>query len=173
MTFDQIAAIGELLGGIGVIVSLIYLGRQVGFNSKLGTLSARQQLSESVLMVMLAPYQNHELAKAVARERDGEPLSSVDEVYLTQLKEACLRVYQNSYGLYREGVLPEREWESVRADLTRLIAIGFLRERTDMIVSNHRQGTRTMYTPEFSEQLMSIHQWIDRHRVAREGARRD
>ncbi len=52
MTFQELGAIGEFVGGIGVIVSLIYLALQIRQTSRIERLNARQAVSQSMSRVL-------------------------------------------------------------------------------------------------------------------------
>jgi hypothetical protein len=47
MNWDAIGAVAELLGALGVIASLVYLGRQINHNSEIVQASTNQAVADS------------------------------------------------------------------------------------------------------------------------------
>jgi len=48
VTFQELGGLGEFIGGIGVIVSLVYLARQIRDSSRIERLNARYAVSQSL-----------------------------------------------------------------------------------------------------------------------------
>jgi hypothetical protein len=74
VTFQELGGIGELIGGIGVIVSLLYLSRQVRDNSRLERLNVRFSVSQSLMSALERLDEDPELRRIwdAASDRDEE-----------------------------------------------------------------------------------------------------
>ena len=74
MTFQELGGIGEFIGGIGVIVSLLYLARQIRDSSRLERLNARYAISQSLSSAFDRLDEDPELNRIwiAARDRDEE-----------------------------------------------------------------------------------------------------
>ena len=67
MNWDAIGAIGEVLGAVGVIVTLIYLARQIRQNS-------RQLMGASLIAV-------HEYQRSLSEELNANPLPELQSYF--------------------------------------------------------------------------------------------
>ena len=79
MTLQDLGAIGELIGGIGVIVSLLYLARQIRDSSRIERLNARYAVSQALLSAFSRIDEDPELHRVWVAARDrGEELDDED-----------------------------------------------------------------------------------------------
>jgi hypothetical protein len=67
MSWDGIGAVGELVGALGVIVSLVYLAAQIRQNSQVVRTATRQAVSTSQMEIGMQLASNPELRAAAAR----------------------------------------------------------------------------------------------------------
>lgn len=52
VTFQELGGIGEFIGGIGVVISLLYLARQIRDSSRIERLNARYSVSQALSGVL-------------------------------------------------------------------------------------------------------------------------
>ncbi len=79
MTFQDLGGIGEFIGGIGVVVTLLYLARQIRDSSRIERLNARYAISQSVSSVLDRLDEDPELNRIWMAARDtGEELNDED-----------------------------------------------------------------------------------------------
>ena len=79
MTLQDLGGIGELIGGIGVIVSLLYLARQIRDSSRIERLNARYAVSQALLSAFSRIDEDPELHRVWVAARDrGEELDDED-----------------------------------------------------------------------------------------------
>lgn len=79
MTFQDLGGIGEFIGGIGVIVSLLYLARQIRDSSRLERLNARYAVGQSLMSAFNRLDDDPELHRIWIEARDrGEELNDED-----------------------------------------------------------------------------------------------
>ena len=125
MNIMELGAIGELVGGIAVIASLVYVGLQIRHNTRVNraqvvtTRLAGQSAGEIALM-------GHDGAAALARAFDKpEELSTAEilQVY-TYLTTALLAVL-NSYETQELGLASRKEWEVARSQGAAYLAFPF------------------------------------------------
>jgi len=128
---DALGNIGDFIGGLAVVVTLVYLAVQVRQNSK--------QLLESAAATRAETYQNAmdliatvnlEIAKSpelarfhgISRE-DFEALSSVERTQCSSLHLTALRAQQQLFLQWRAGLIDEAAWQShamgIRVSLSR------------------------------------------------------
>ena len=90
MSWEAIGAIGNLLGAISVLLTLLYLAKQIKENSKLLTTSVYQTAVDGYNEMASMFIENPELARNLSMDKPAN-LSEVDAYKLNLL----LRVYLN------------------------------------------------------------------------------
>jgi hypothetical protein len=79
VTLQDLGAIGDFVGGIGVIVSLLYLARQIRESSRIERLNATYSVSQAVWSAFDRLDSDPELLRVFAAARDtGEKLTEDD-----------------------------------------------------------------------------------------------
>ena len=120
MDVFELGAIGELVGGIAVVGSLIYVGIQVRQNNRnLAANSAAVMASteiaggEQVLRAQIPVAQTPELAEVLlAGAADYEALSAVDKVRYSAFWTAALVSHQGYFFHHDRGYISEVSWDS-------------------------------------------------------------
>jgi hypothetical protein len=119
MTLEDLGNIGELVGAIGVIASLIYLALQIRQNSQqisentnsvLGSVEREDAQASSDFLQSLA--ENQELAR-VWRLGHSEPatLTADEATQFVMLMGAAFYRLAASFGQYKRGLLSAESWE--------------------------------------------------------------
>lgn len=79
MTLQDLGAVGDFIGGIGVIVSLLYLARQIRGSSRIERLNARYSVSQAMSSALNRLDDDPELHRIWVAARDrGEELDEED-----------------------------------------------------------------------------------------------
>lgn len=110
MNWDAIGAIGETVGAVAVVISLVYLAIQMrsqNRETRLSTINSSLTTWNS-LMAMVA--ENSELADIWNRGLKNEELSEGQEVQFRAFANSYLRVAEGLYLQHLEGRLDERIW---------------------------------------------------------------
>jgi hypothetical protein len=120
MNWDAVAAVAEMLGGLGVIASLFYLGVQIRQNTR----SVRASSYHGIVANLSA------LSGAIGRDVDaanimiggGENLESLDSKEQAQFR--CLmislfRSYENIFYQYSQGMIEPAVWRGWATSMTR------------------------------------------------------
>ena len=112
MDITILAAWGEFLGGIAVVVSLVYLAGQIRQNSKLlraSTASVTQQSSAASNTLIV---QDSELARIYwAGMADRAELSDADRQRFDPLVAIQINGFQHHFRLERDGLVSPEIWE--------------------------------------------------------------
>jgi len=120
MSWEAIGAIGELVGAISVLLTLLYLAKQIKENSKLLTTSVYQTAVDGYNDMASMFLENPELARNLLMDRPAQ-LSEVDAYKLNLI----LRVYLNQglklFKLYEAGIFPEEDWLLRAAEVKQVI----------------------------------------------------
>jgi len=111
---------GSLLGAISVLLTLLYLAKQIKENSKLLTTSVYQTAVDGYNEMASIFLDNPELARNLLIDRPAQ-LSEVDAYKLNLI----LRVYLNQglklFKLYEAGIFPEEDWLLRAAEVKQVI----------------------------------------------------
>ena len=108
MSWEAIGAMGSLLGAISVLLTLLYLAKQIKENSKLLTTSVYQTAVDGYNEMASMFLENPELARNLLMDKPAK-LSEVDAYKLNLI----LRVYLNQglklFKLYEAGIFPKED----------------------------------------------------------------
>lgn len=124
MTLQEWGALGELIGGVAIIVSLIYVGVQVKDSARATRSAAANDASVSMQSWYLKLGSNRQASELwLNAMKSREPLSMHDEFQFLMSMHAVFLGFQNCYLLSQEGTLdPE-----IREALTfAIVAVNYL-----------------------------------------------
>ncbi len=120
MSWEAIGAMGSLLGAISVLLTLLYLAKQIKENSKLLTTSVYQTAIDGYNEMATMFLENPELARNLLMDKPAQ-LSEVDAYKLNLI----LRVYLNQglklFKLYEAGIFPKEDWLLRAAEVKQVI----------------------------------------------------
>lgn len=108
---EALGNFGDFVGGIGVLVTLLYLASQVRQNSQ----SVRNAAAESVLQAMNSALQTASSSPQVARviavgQTNIEDLSEDERSQFLMWLYAWFRVLERGYAHYQRGNIDPDEW---------------------------------------------------------------
>ena len=117
MSIMELGALGEFIGSIAVVLSLIYLAVQVRQNMRMVKASVRQSIAQDQQRLSLAAFENSEVATLLdAAISDGE-LSKIESTRLAFGIRYICRVWENAYHQYRDNLFDEGDWESHKQNI--------------------------------------------------------
>ena len=106
MTLLEWGALGELIGGVAIIGSLIYVGVQVKDSARATRSAAANDATVSLQSWYLETGSNRQTSELwLNAMRSPEPLSRHDEFQFLMIMHAVFLGFQNSYVLTQEGAL--------------------------------------------------------------------
>ena len=156
MSFEELGALGELLGAIASVVLLAYIAIQIRHSSK--TLehntramqaATRQAFTAQDQAYLCSALDARVLAVAVAKLEAGDELSPVELSQLIGRQHVNFRVFESAFSQHQRGVLDEGEWERYRR------IIGFLM-RADGPTRQMWTGMRELFHPDFVVEVESL-----------------
>ena len=107
MTIQEMGALGEMIGGIAVVISLIYVGLQVRQNSnsvRAASQIALRQLGTEITSQLAAP----DMARIYIQGlKDLSPLPAEDRVRFHSLMLSLFGVYEAYYFQVYFGIIPQ------------------------------------------------------------------
>ncbi len=107
MTIQEMGALGEMVGGIAVVISLIYVGLQVRQNSnsvRAASQIALRQLGTEITSQLAAP----DMARIYIQGlKDLSPLPAEDRVRFHSLMLSLFGIYEAYYFQVYFGIIPQ------------------------------------------------------------------
>jgi hypothetical protein len=149
MTLANLANIGEFIGGIAIIVSLIYVGLQIRQNTKTIRGSTLQQNTDfwGDLFLRLA---QTELANVYSTGMQGHAdISPITFAQFNCLARSMFLGFENQYFQYRNGILDPESYLGYE----RIIAAQTLTYRGFRI---YWEQNRSYYSPSFVSHIDAI-----------------
>jgi hypothetical protein len=124
MDITTLAAWGEFLGGIAVVVSLIYLAGQIRQNSKLLRASTASATGATVADFSSLIVQDSEVAR-IFREgmADRSSLTEDDMQRFDSLLSMMFGAYNQEYEFVSDGVMGLSVWENRMRSLRRMLPL--------------------------------------------------
>jgi hypothetical protein len=111
MTLEQFASIGEIISGIAVIISLIYLAIQIRTNTEAERSATYQSIVSDFGALNNTMASTPELSQLfVGAMEDYHQLSSDQKARISQLFFQCFRYFENMFYQHKKGYLDEEVW---------------------------------------------------------------
>ena len=117
-TLQDLGSLGEFVGAIGVVVSLIYLARQMSLNTTSIRAASFNSMTENSIRLLEHSFRDGDFAEFLHRaEQDPSNLSPNELVRWDAYMTAVYRHFGNLVYQYRVGVLDQQMWQSYRDTL--------------------------------------------------------
>ena len=105
----QLANLGEFVGGLAVLITLVYLALQIRQANRLSRLAAADKLSDSLIDICRDSLDHTDLYLAgAARYSELDPREKVRFRWIIGIVFTYL---QNFHTKYRSGVIEQAEWD--------------------------------------------------------------
>jgi hypothetical protein len=115
MTLTQLGDLGDFLGGIGVVVTLVYLALQIRKNTQAVHSASLDSVASSHLEFQRSMGQDPELTKLWFDGLSGEiDLSETDSQRFLFLLLSVARHWESAFTKGRVGTLPSSAWAGRR-----------------------------------------------------------
>ncbi len=126
MNWQAVGAIGEILGAIAVVLSLVYLALQIRTQNRESRVAAMHEISVG-FRDSISTFADPQMAELFTRVNRGE--SSLTDAEMLQLVvgvQRIFRVWEEAYGQHLRGRLDGDIWEAmIRQYSSYLAAPGF------------------------------------------------
>ena len=113
MSISDLGALGEFIGSVAVLLTLIYLAKQVKDNSKLINSAVYESYMSSYTELNQAIATNPDTARVVMPllYEGEEPPSRLDAFRVNQFARWFCNNLVKMHRLYERGMLPEDDWD--------------------------------------------------------------
>lgn len=113
MSIETLGHLGDFIGGLAVIASLLYLAVQIRQNTRAVRSSSYHQAAEQTWNYCLTVAGDASLAEVLARRAMGEALSPAEQIRATNSDQAVLFGLENLLRLYEEGLIDADVWQNL------------------------------------------------------------
>ncbi len=134
MNWEAIGAIGEIIGAIAVVITLLYLASQTRQNTRATHAQATASVASEMETNLLAVANDGVLAEAYKKALNGEPLSQQEEIRLSFWWAAFVRGTHSHLIQDGLGNLSEDNEAAVSAILRSFMNVPFLQNRLRALV---------------------------------------
>ena len=108
----------QILGGIGVIASMIYVAIQIRNNGRATRAATFQQLSSSMANGWLTVASNPEMVSLMLRGSDDfDALDRVEKARMRFFIMGYARNFENAFFQHKIGTLKNKDWVGISADI--------------------------------------------------------
>lgn len=118
MNWEVIGAISEIIGAIAVVVSLVYLARQIREQNIQAKLSALHDMSRDQRNAS-AMFATEDISEIFVRaNEDYSTLSDAESIRLVINVTGLFRAWENAFLEYKDGNLDPTVWATLSKDYT-------------------------------------------------------
>ena len=124
MNWEAIGAIGEIVGGVGVIISLLYLATQIRRDTRAKRAATIHEQSQDASVFLNTVATNTELADVFFRgTQDFNCLKGSELPRFSALLTSLFRFYEDLYFQWIDGNLDRRIWDGQAATLADVLSL--------------------------------------------------
>ena len=123
MSIQDWGAVGEIVGAIAVVVTLLYLATQIRENTRSSRSATRQSIVESVIATNMIWTQSESFCQVFQDHIDGKEIAPHQYLRLSGYCYVCLRNWENVHFQYRSDMLSDEEWHGFRQNLKALLQL--------------------------------------------------
>lgn len=109
MSIEIFGALGEMIGALAVLVSLIYLAKQIKHSSEVAKISSYHEGIFQIVQAGLDP----DFARLINKTEKGEPTSEEENVRGGALSSAFIFGHEILFHLYKKGQVDEVLWDNI------------------------------------------------------------
>jgi len=150
MNWDAISTIAEVVAASGVILSLIYLAKQIKSQIQESRLSAAHEIA-SGFREMLKPFIDPAFAELFVRANsDFDGLTEAERIQVISVQQTNIRLWEEAFYQYQGGRLDETIWNTMVNQYSSYIAIESFKRVWDL--------RKASYNREFVEFVESLKQ---------------
>jgi hypothetical protein len=123
VNWEAISAIGQIVGALAVVISLIYLAREVRSNARAARLAAMRSTLDAFNRLSEQIAEHPDLAELFNRGLgDFESLQGVDRTRFNSHMHQIFRNVEDAYHQHLEGHLDPRVWRGLEVVLRDIIS---------------------------------------------------
>ena len=122
MSLQDLGAIGEVVGAVAVVVSLIYVAHQIRENSRHVRASMYYATNDAFYRWFAVLAGHPDLSELWLRAARGETLEPDEQMRLGSVAAMLFLAYENNYEQLKLGAIERDTLSLARSDITRLLS---------------------------------------------------
>src|SRR5438309_4365217 len=123
INWEAVSAVGQIIGAIAVVISVVYLALQVRSNARQMRLASMRSMSDAFNRWLQSMAENPHIGELWYRGmRDFDSLEGADLARYSALMDHQFRIYEDMYYQKLEGHLDPRVWRGFEAPMRDIIA---------------------------------------------------
>jgi hypothetical protein len=123
VNWEAISAIGQLVGALAVVISLIYLARQVGSGAREARIASVRASADRFIGLLQELAVHSDLNDLYYRgNKDFKSLEGAEQGRLAAFFHQMFRIYEEAYHGHLQGQLDARVWRDINAPMREFIA---------------------------------------------------
>jgi hypothetical protein len=107
MDLEELYYLGELIGVVAIVGSLLFVGLQMRQTNRVNMASARHSMSEFALSLLSL---QAEYADRIAKIDEAETLSAGDTLFLEVIHRMVFQMAENYHLHHQMGLMPDDHW---------------------------------------------------------------
>ena len=115
MNWEVMGALGEIIGGLGVVLSLLYLARQITDNTLSNQSAAINSLTEQIMTVTLLDKQSGSLFNNGLKSL--ETLDDEERLIFVQRVTAIFLIWFNAHLQHKRKLIPDEFFDTFKGDI--------------------------------------------------------
>lgn len=148
MSLQDWSAIAQIVASVAVIVSLIYLARQLRQSNALMRIGASGERVQRDFDIAYPLIDNREIAEIWVQGQDAfDSLDAADRVRLLFFERRAIIHWHNMFRLRQQGLLPDTDWHEVNWLIRNLGPRQAIRETWKMFRESFDPGFREHLDP--------------------------
>ena len=137
MSWEAVGAIGETIGAIAVVISLLYLALQIRTQNAQARLSALHDMSD-VFREVTSRFASADIADIFNRGNlDFDSLTDTESVRLIILTTNYFRAWEEAFLEKRDGHLDKGTWETLSRDYRQAMGAGSFKRIWELRKENY------------------------------------
>ena len=121
MTIQDLGAIGEFIGSIAVVISLLYLASQFRTQNKEARAAAMHEIWVA-FREAISSLGDPQVADVYTRALSGDSLTDTEQLQLIVALQRILRVWEEAFLQMRKGRLDDDVWDTIKAQYVSVIS---------------------------------------------------
>lgn len=122
MNWDAVGAIGEVLGAVAAVITLLYVARQIHQVNAQTQASARYSFIETRGHLNSLITESKKIASIFRRGLKGEVSNEDEFMQCFALPGQFPNTWNVLYDLHEDGLLPEDPWAKVKKDIIAMLS---------------------------------------------------
>ena len=153
MDLTQLGNLGEFIGGVAVLVTLIYLAVQMRQSTRQGAAGLTYMLSSEFQRMNETTLTNPEHAELLLKLANDEQLSPVEEVRASAHANRLTNQWLRGQVAFSLGLIQNDYFSALQADVQRTVSERPTLRRLIEDILTHYPGTKTMkiFEPFFTD----------------------